>query len=101
MEVWQGLFHKNIVPLWGVCTDFGKFASFICPWFDQGNLSRFLKQHTDLSLQKRHKIVRAPIVIRITETHPSQLLGIAEGLTYRRRHIVAIYHRWLILDNHI
>ena len=58
MEVWRQLNHKHIAPLWGICYGFGDFASFVCPWFDNGSLNQYLNTRADLEASRRLSIVR-------------------------------------------
>jgi hypothetical protein len=61
--VWQRLDHRNVLPLYGITTDFGIFPSMVCeyasysasnnankcggigPWLENGNLSNYLARH--------------------------------------------------------
>ncbi|KAN0091371.1 Protein kinase-like domain containing protein [Tylopilus felleus] len=54
LNVWGGLTHKNILPLYGVTHGFGPFLAFVCPWAENGTLSEYLEKfETQLDLKKR------------------------------------------------
>ncbi|KZP19465.1 kinase-like protein, partial [Athelia psychrophila] len=41
--VWQRLKHKNVIPLYGTTANFGHYPSFVCPWYENGSISRYVK----------------------------------------------------------
>lgn len=58
LTVWQRLDHPNILPLYGVTSDFGFYPSLVCPWLENGNLNLYLQhQGKRLSVQARLQIV--------------------------------------------
>ncbi|KZP25091.1 kinase-like protein, partial [Athelia psychrophila] len=65
--VWQRLKHKNVLVLHGIALNFGHCPGFVCPWLENGSISKYLrKQSTNLLM-----------------THRLQLLcEIAAGLSY-------------------
>ncbi|KAI9571670.1 kinase-like protein, partial [Boletus coccyginus] len=74
LNVWVGLKHRNVLPLYGITGGFGPLPAFVCPWADNGTLSDYLEKfETQLDLKDR-----------------MTLLGdIAAGLQYlHSRHIV-------------
>ena len=53
-DVWVGLNHQNILPLYGITDGFGPFPAFVCPWADNGTLSEYLEKcETLLDLKTR------------------------------------------------
>jgi len=40
--IWQQLDHPNILPLFGITSDFGPFAGMVGPWMANGNLNCYL-----------------------------------------------------------
>ncbi|KAG8214125.1 kinase-like domain-containing protein [Butyriboletus roseoflavus] len=66
-NVWFGLDHPNVLPLYGTTMGFGPFAAFVCPWADNGTLSEYLEKfETELDLNRRMTL----------------LSNIADGLQY-------------------
>ncbi|KAH7922866.1 kinase-like protein [Leucogyrophana mollusca] len=58
IRVWQRLNHKNIVPLYGVTSEFGPFVSMVCPWLENGSLDHYLKScHAHLTLKDRFQLL--------------------------------------------
>jgi hypothetical protein len=57
-RTWRSLVHENVLPLFGACSDFGPFFSMVCPWVQNGNLSKYLENrgHT-LNIVDRFRIV--------------------------------------------
>lgn len=51
--------HPQVLPLYGVVSDFGPYPSMVCPWMEKGNLNDFLvgAEGKSLNLEDRHKIV--------------------------------------------
>ncbi|KZP23839.1 kinase-like protein [Athelia psychrophila] len=45
--VWQRLKHKNVLVLYGTAANFGQYPSFVCPWLENGNISKYLKARAD------------------------------------------------------
>jgi serine/threonine protein kinase len=57
MRIWQGLSHKNILPLFGVVAYREPFKSPVSPWIQNGTLTAFLNHEMSLDLPGRFKIV--------------------------------------------
>ncbi|KDQ54702.1 hypothetical protein JAAARDRAFT_401926 [Jaapia argillacea MUCL 33604] len=58
LNVWRRLNHENIVPLYGVADDFGPYVSMVCPWLENGSVSKYLERHNDLlSLSQRLQLL--------------------------------------------
>jgi serine/threonine protein kinase len=58
LRVWQRLHHENILPLYGITSDFGTHDSMVCPWLENGNLNKYLERRGDsLALGERFEIV--------------------------------------------
>ncbi|KZP27947.1 hypothetical protein FIBSPDRAFT_1039924 [Athelia psychrophila] len=75
LSVWQRLNHENVLALHGVVTDFGHYPGFVCPWLENGTISRYLEKRGDvLSLVDRLQV----------------LSEVAAGLSYL--HISGVVH---------
>ncbi|KAH7924089.1 kinase-like protein [Leucogyrophana mollusca] len=58
LQVWTRLDHANVLPLYGITSDFGHFPSMVCPWRENGTLTNFLeKRRTDLTEYNRWKLL--------------------------------------------
>jgi serine/threonine protein kinase len=58
LKVWQRLNHDNVLPLYGTTSDFGPYSSMVCPWVDNGSLSKYLERRgATLTLRERFGIV--------------------------------------------
>ncbi|KAL0950321.1 hypothetical protein HGRIS_010295 [Hohenbuehelia grisea] len=58
LRVWAHLKHPQILPLFGVVSDFGPYLSMVCPWKENGNLNRYLDgPGRDISLSDRFRIL--------------------------------------------
>lgn len=55
LRVWKELQHPNIVPLFGVVSDYGPYVSMVSPWMENGNLNKFLTE--ELTLATRFKLL--------------------------------------------
>ncbi|KAJ3972535.1 TKL/TKL-ccin protein kinase [Lentinula raphanica] len=67
LDVWKQLKHPNILPLYGVTSGFGPYNSLVCPWMENGSVSRYMEKWGDL----------------LSMTDRLQLLcEVAEGLHY-------------------
>lgn len=56
--VWLRLKHPQVLPLYGVVSDFGPYPSMVCPWMDKGNLNNYLSGDGEsLDVGGRYKIV--------------------------------------------
>lgn len=57
--MWQRLRHENVLGLHGIVTDFGHYPGFVCPWLENGTVSKYLEQRGDvLSMVDRLQVVR-------------------------------------------
>ncbi|KAK7029504.1 hypothetical protein VNI00_014537 [Paramarasmius palmivorus] len=67
LEVWRKLEHPNVLSLYGIVSDFGPYDSMVCPWHENGSVSRYLERCGDI----------------LSMTDRLQLLcEVAEGLSY-------------------
>ncbi|KAK0213720.1 TKL/TKL-ccin protein kinase [Armillaria fumosa] len=67
LNMWKKLDHPNILPLLGVVSDFGRYDAMICPWLDNGSVTKYMERCGDL----------------LSMTDRLQLLcEVAEGLRY-------------------
>lgn len=58
LNVWFGLKHRNVLPLYGMTDGFGPLPAFVCPWADNGTLSEYLEKfETQLDMKKRMSLV--------------------------------------------
>ncbi|KDQ54708.1 hypothetical protein JAAARDRAFT_196591 [Jaapia argillacea MUCL 33604] len=58
LHVWRRLNHENIIPLHGVADDFGPYPSMVCPWMDNGSISKYIEHHGEhLSVSQRLKML--------------------------------------------
>lgn len=55
---WMALKHEAVHPLLGFVCGFGPLPSLVSPWLDGGNLTRYLKAHPDLSLDRRLQLLQ-------------------------------------------
>lgn len=44
LNIWKRLKHKNVVPLYGTCSDFGRYTSLVCPWYENGSLHHYIRR---------------------------------------------------------
>ncbi|KAF4585127.1 hypothetical protein EYR40_001964 [Pleurotus pulmonarius] len=60
LAVWLMLKHPQVLPLYGIVSDFGPYPSMVCPWMEKGNLNDYLvgAEGKSLNLQDRHKILQ-------------------------------------------
>ncbi|KAJ3742898.1 TKL/TKL-ccin protein kinase [Lentinula detonsa] len=71
LDVWKQLKHPNILPLYGVTSGFGPYDAMVCPWMENGSVSRYMEKWGDI----------------LSMTDRLQLLcEVAEGLRYLHRH---------------
>ncbi|KAJ7278948.1 TKL/TKL-ccin protein kinase [Mycena rebaudengoi] len=67
LGVWKRLDHKHVLKLIGTVSDFGPYDSMVCPWLEQGSVSKYMERHGDL----------------LSMTDRLQLLcEVADGLSY-------------------
>ncbi|KAG9218542.1 hypothetical protein CCMSSC00406_0001344 [Pleurotus cornucopiae] len=57
LAVWLKLKHPQVLPLYGIVSDFGPYPSMVCPWMDRGNLNNYLSgDGQSLNVEGRYKI---------------------------------------------
>ncbi|KAF9234119.1 kinase-like domain-containing protein, partial [Melanogaster broomeanus] len=44
IKVWADLDHINVLPLFGISTDFGQLPAMVCPWLENGPLTSYLER---------------------------------------------------------
>ncbi|KAJ7191639.1 TKL/TKL-ccin protein kinase [Mycena pura] len=67
LSVWKRLEHKHVLRLLGTVAGFGPYASMVCPWLEQGSVSKYMERRGDI----------------LSMTDRLQLLcEVAEGLHY-------------------
>ncbi|TFK27549.1 TKL/TKL-ccin protein kinase [Coprinopsis marcescibilis] len=75
LQVWKQLSHPNVLPLYGTAIDFGPYPSMVCPWMENGSISKYLEECGDiLTVSERLRMINE----------------IAEGLSYL--HMCSIIH---------
>ena len=83
----QSLKHENILPLYGVTSDFGPYNSSVYPWQENGNLNEYLKSRGAwLCLSERYRIVRSFqlfSLIKPLSFDMPQLSDVSAGISYR------------------
>jgi len=71
LDVWKQLKHPNILPLYGTVSGFGPYNSLVCPWMENGSISRYMEKWGDiLSMSDRLQL----------------LCEVADGLQYLHHH---------------
>jgi serine/threonine protein kinase len=59
LGVWKRLDHKHVLKLLGTVSDFGPYDSMVCPWLEQGSVSKYMERRGDiLSMTDRLQLVR-------------------------------------------
>lgn len=48
LTVWRDMAHPHVLPLLGVVSDFGPYMSMVCPWMENGSVTRYLERCGDL-----------------------------------------------------
>ncbi|KAJ7743325.1 kinase-like protein [Mycena metata] len=48
VSVWKRLDHKHVLKLLGTVSDFGPYDSMVCPWLEQGSVSKYMERRGDL-----------------------------------------------------
>ncbi|KAJ7619635.1 TKL/TKL-ccin protein kinase [Roridomyces roridus] len=48
LGVWKRLDHKHVLKLLGTVSDFGPYDSMVCPWFEQGSVSKYMERRGDI-----------------------------------------------------
>ncbi|KIM82292.1 hypothetical protein PILCRDRAFT_820676 [Piloderma croceum F 1598] len=58
LKIWQRLDHVNILPLYGIISDFGPYSTaMVCPWEDNGTLTKYLESESNISIMERFRIL--------------------------------------------
>ncbi|KAF8169113.1 hypothetical protein K438DRAFT_2024728 [Mycena galopus ATCC 62051] len=48
LGVWKRLDHKHVLKLIGTVSDFGPYDSMVCPWLEQGSVSKYMERRGDI-----------------------------------------------------
>ncbi|KAG6847688.1 hypothetical protein H0H93_006565 [Arthromyces matolae] len=48
LSIWKNLNHPNILSLLGTASDFGHYTSMVCPWMENGSVSKYLERCGDI-----------------------------------------------------
>ncbi|KAJ7085379.1 TKL/TKL-ccin protein kinase [Mycena belliarum] len=48
LGVWKRLDHKHVLKLLGTVSDFGPYESMVCPWLEQGSVSKYMERRGDI-----------------------------------------------------
>ncbi|KAF9022811.1 kinase-like protein [Hymenopellis radicata] len=48
LAVWKKMDHPHILPLYGIVSDFGRYDSMVCPWFENGSVTKYMERRGDL-----------------------------------------------------
>ncbi|KAJ7500959.1 TKL/TKL-ccin protein kinase [Mycena galericulata] len=48
LSVWKRLEHKHVLKLLGTVSDFGPYDSMVCPWLEQGSVSKYMERRGDI-----------------------------------------------------
>ncbi|KAJ7657789.1 TKL/TKL-ccin protein kinase [Mycena polygramma] len=48
LGVWKRLDHKHVLKLLGTVSDFGPYDSMVCPWLEQGSVSKYMERRGDI-----------------------------------------------------
>ncbi|KAJ7468748.1 TKL/TKL-ccin protein kinase [Mycena latifolia] len=48
LRVWKRLDHKHVLKLLGTVSDFGPCDSMVCPWLEQGSVSKYMERRGDI-----------------------------------------------------
>ncbi|KAJ7731934.1 TKL/TKL-ccin protein kinase [Mycena maculata] len=73
LGVWKRLDHKHVLKLLGTVSDFGPYDSMVCPWLEQGSVSKYMERRGDI----------------LSMTDRLQLLcEVAEGLHYLHKNSI-------------
>jgi serine/threonine protein kinase len=66
IKVWQSLDHENILPLYGTITDFGLSTAMVCPWAENGNLTKYLElQGKRILVPERFRLVSRLLLLSL------------------------------------
>jgi hypothetical protein len=73
LSVWKRLDHKHVLKLLGTVSDFGPYDSMVCPWLEQGSVSKYMERRGDI----------------LSMTDRLQLLcEVADGLSYLHENLI-------------
>ncbi|KAK6977031.1 putative TKL/TKL-ccin protein kinase [Favolaschia claudopus] len=73
LSVWKRLDHKHVLKLLGTVSDFGPYDSMVCPWLEQGSVSKYMERRGDI----------------LSMTDRLQLLcEVADGLNYLHENLI-------------
>ncbi|KAJ7255043.1 TKL/TKL-ccin protein kinase [Mycena haematopus] len=73
LGVWKRLDHKHVLKLLGTVSDFGPYDSMVCPWLEQGSVSKYMERRGDI----------------LSMTDRLQLLcEVADGLNYLHENLI-------------
>ena len=65
LSVWKRLEHKHVLKLLGTVAGFGPYASMVCPWLEQGSVSKYMERRGDiLSMTDRLQLVSGRWAVR-------------------------------------
>ncbi|KAJ7055648.1 TKL/TKL-ccin protein kinase [Mycena amicta] len=48
LSVWKRLSHQHVLKLLGTVSDFGPYDSMVCPWLEQGSVSKYMERRGDI-----------------------------------------------------
>ncbi|KAJ7202465.1 kinase-like domain-containing protein, partial [Mycena haematopus] len=48
LSVWKRLAHKHVLKLLRTVSNFGPYNSIVCPWLEQGSVSKYMERHGDI-----------------------------------------------------
>jgi len=76
VRVWRNLAHENILPVFGITTEFWPFFALVCPWYGT-SLTPFLASHLGnaLKIDERINIIRQ-VAVGLSYLHS---IGIVHG----------------------
>ncbi|KAH7922175.1 kinase-like protein [Leucogyrophana mollusca] len=60
LKIWMMLDrHENVLPLYGVTSEFGPLLSMVCPWKDNGTLNTYLAaRHAQMTIEDQFDLLR-------------------------------------------
>ncbi|KAG5651731.1 hypothetical protein H0H81_007669 [Sphagnurus paluster] len=74
LSIWKNLDHPHILKLYGIASDFGHYSSMVCPWMEQGSLSKYLERSGDiLSTSDRLKLAHC-LTMLLLEVHSRSII---------------------------
>lgn len=90
LRIWSRMKHENILPLFGVWTNFGEqnanYPVPVAPWMDDGDLFSYLQAHKELELADRLKIVSFSLFGSNSTSKLWQLCDVASAMAYCKFH---------------